>query len=336
MKQICIPEPYRVEVRNADVPQITLDDEILVKSIITGISAGTEMRMYRGTLPQLRSTKWDYWNTFPLFPGSDCVGTVIKKGKGVSSLNIGDRVVCLAPHQEVVKTTVGRTARLPETFPLDKALFTPLNTTAFHTIYRAYPRFGDAVIVIGAGVLGLLIFQNCKLAGTTPTIIADIDQDRLSMAGKPYIDSSLNLSHQDWRKEFDEIYPTGADLVIEATGNPKAILTALEMARSGGKVHIAGFHTQACPIVFGDDFLHKELTLTTSFSAGQKAPYHPRYIRRTLERNYSFSAGQVFEGNIQSSDNWITHRFPYSEIKQAYQMIDKKKENFLMVVLEWE
>jgi len=336
MKQIAITAPYKVEVRDIDPPQISAANEVLVESTITGISAGTEMCFFRGTHPNLHTGKWNYINSFPLFPGYECVGTVIEKGSEVNHLEIGDRVVCLGPHQEIVKLEANRVVRLPESLSSEKALFSVLNTTALYAVYRANPSYNDGIVVIGAGVLGLLVFQNCKRTGAVPLVMADQDQQRLEMSKEIFTDGYLNVSNESWQEDLKRLFPRDVDLVIEVTGNPQAIITAIEMARAGGKVHIAGFHEKPCPILFGDDFLWKELTLTISFSAWEKAPYHPRYVRRPLEVHFPLAVKLISEGKIHILDKWITHRFPYHEIGKAYQMIDKKKESFLMTVLDWQ
>lgn len=336
MKQICISKPYKVEVREVNPPKISSNDEILVRSVISGISAGTELTLYRGTHPNLRTGKWNYCNSFPIFPGYECVGMVVEKGKDVQDLDLGDRVVCLGSHQEIVKVKGSMAVRLPQSLSAEKALFAVLNTTAAYAVYSVFPRLGDGIIVLGAGVLGLLIFQNCRLTGAGELLIADIDKNRLVWAKELSNDGLLDLSSQDWRRRFSETFPEGADIVMEATGNSEAILTAMEMARKGGKVHIAGFHTEPCSILFGDDFLHKELTLTSSWAIGEKAPYDYRYVRRPPEKNFPLSVRHISEGKIQIMDTWITHRFSFREIKEVYQIIDKKKENFLMILIEWE
>jgi len=336
MKQIAITAPYEVEVREIDPPRISSDSEVLVKSSITGISAGTEMCFFRGTHPNLHSGKWNCINSFPIIPGYECVGTVVEKGSKVDHLDIGDRVICLGPHQEIVKLEANRVVRLPDSLPSEKALFSILNTTALYAVYRANPNYGDGVVVIGAGALGLLVFQNCRRAGAVPLVMADKDRQRLLRSQEIFDDGFLDLSEKNWNEELKHLFPRDVDLVIEVTGNPQAILTAIEIARAGGKVHIAGFHEKPCPILFGDDFLWKELTLSISFSAWEKAAYHPRYVRRPLDVHFPLSVRLIAEGKIQILEKWITHRFSYSEIGKAYQIIDKKQEDFLMIILNWD
>ena len=79
MKKIYIEGPRNVVIRDEAIP-VPGPQQLLVKTELSGISAGTEMMLYRGTYPNLGLKKWAQWTDYPVCPGYELVGTVVAIG----------------------------------------------------------------------------------------------------------------------------------------------------------------------------------------------------------------------------------------------------------------
>ena len=113
MKQIAILKPYDIQVIDRPEPQISKPTEIKVKTRVVGVSIGTELHDYRGTMEKLpEEFKKIHPYTFPQFPGYENVGEVVEVGSAAKDVKVGDRVVSCGPHAEYV--VVPRQEALPE------------------------------------------------------------------------------------------------------------------------------------------------------------------------------------------------------------------------------
>ena len=97
MRYAAVDAPLSVSIREEDVSSTAAGHdllpgpgEIVVKSILSGISAGTEMAVYRGTLSNLHTKRWGYWTEYPVRPGYQLVGMVEQCGQGVKGVGPGD------------------------------------------------------------------------------------------------------------------------------------------------------------------------------------------------------------------------------------------------------
>jgi L-iditol 2-dehydrogenase len=119
--------------------------------------------------------------------------------------------------------------------------------TALHAVDRAGIRLGDRVLVQGAGPVGLMACALARLSGARWVGVIDDSELRLAAAqrfGSDY--AILNVDPQI--PVMDATKGRGADVVIEATGNPKAIPSGCEMARDGGRYVVVGQYTDNGPV----------------------------------------------------------------------------------------
>src|SRR5689334_11079628 len=141
-------------------------------------------------------------------------------------------------------------ARLPEAVALDDYIGGGCGLlTAVHIAERAEIRLGDAVVVQGAGAVGLCAAALAKLAGAARIIVIGAPDDRLALAREMGADATLDLRHtaRGDRLEavLDATHREGADVVIEAAGAAAAIPEGLDLLRVGGRYVIAGHYTDA-------------------------------------------------------------------------------------------
>src|SRR5215469_12113036 len=142
--------PRCVEIRELPTPRPAAD-EVLVRTLYSGISSGTERLVYRGEIPAelaLDDAIGALGGTFsyPFAYGYACVGEVAESGEMVFAFH---------PHQDMFTARAGDLIALPAIDPASATLF-PLVETALQVTLDAGTGFRDRVIVLGAGVLGLL------------------------------------------------------------------------------------------------------------------------------------------------------------------------------------
>src|SRR5258708_11108273 len=156
--------PRCVEIRELPTPRPAAG-EVLVRTLSSGISGGTERLVYRGEIPAdlaLDDTIDALGGTFsyPFAYGYACVGEVAESGQ---------RVFAFHPHQDVFAAPAGELVPLPCVDPASATLF-PLGETALQVTLDAGSGYRDRVIVLGAGVLGLLSGRLLQRSGWRPLL----------------------------------------------------------------------------------------------------------------------------------------------------------------------
>ena len=123
--------------------------------------------------------------------------------------------------------------------------------TAVHAIERATLRLGDRVVVQGTGAVGLSIVALARLAGAATVIAAGAPDDRLQLARKMGADLTLDVAKTTVEERLALVAGVtggrGPDVVIEASGSPRAIEEGLALVADGGRYVVAGHYTNAGP-----------------------------------------------------------------------------------------
>src|SRR6201992_2492666 len=178
----CIPAralfhtaPRCVEIRELPTPRPAAG-EVLVRTVCSGISGGTELLVYRGEVPAdlaLDDTIDALGGTFsyPFAYGYACVGEVAESGQ---------RVFAFHPHTDVFTAPLSELVPLPAVDPAVATLF-PLVETALQVTLDAGNGYRDQVVVLGAGVLGVLPALLLQRAGWRP-LIAEPQEWRRAIA----------------------------------------------------------------------------------------------------------------------------------------------------------
>lgn len=252
MKQIVFTKPNTAEL--IDIPDETLGErQVLVKTEYTAVSAGTERANLVGD-KNVSVLQKDMPASFPRECGYCGVGTVVALGKGVTKLEIGDRVIiCFGKHKEY--------NIMPETaVKIDKSLdaldvvFTVITAFPMLAVRRTRLEIGEPALIVGLGILGLLGVELCKAAGACPVIAADFDESRRALAKKLGADYALDPAEPDYLEKVKAITDgKGAPVVLEVTGNGEALKRSLECTADMGRIALLGC-TRAP--VDGFDFYH--------------------------------------------------------------------------------
>lgn len=373
MKQIL--QNYKTgEVTVADVPPpVAQAGRVLVRAAASLISAGTErMAVELGrksllgkarerpdlvrqvirkaqaegvssTLAAVRA-KLDASNAL----GYSAAGTVFAVGEGVTEFRAGQRVACagagFASHAELLSVPKNLCVALPDAVDFEAAAFGTLGAIALQGVRLAEPTIGEAVVVLGLGLLGQLTVQllkanGCRVFGidTDPTRVAlarTLGADDGALAG-----DAARAAVMHWSRG------RGADavLITAATSSDQPVEFAGEVSRLKGRVVAVGLVGMNVPRKI---YYERELTLKVSMSYGP-GRYDPEYeerghdypfpyVRWTEGRNIEAFLDLVASGSVDVRP-LITHRFPIEEGERAYQLISgETSEAYLGVLLTYD
>ena len=262
----------------------------------------------------------------PLPLGYCNVGIVEEVGKGVSEFEVGDRVASNGNHAEYVVVPRNLVAKIPDEVTDDEAAFTVIGSIGLEGIRLLNPAFGETVVVIGLGLIGLVTAELLKANGCK-VIGYDFDQQKVDLALLKGITAFNPAQGTDPVKfVLQQTAEVGADGVIITASNKsdEIIHQAAEMSRQRGKVVLVG--------VIGlnirrDDFYKKELTFQVSCSYGpgrydenyeQKGQDYPiGYVRWTEKRNFEAVLHAIASGQLDVKP-LITEKVKLEDYGQIY------------------
>lgn len=247
--------------------------EALVRTLYSGLSRGTERLVFNGQVPvseyhRMRAPMMAGDFPFPVKYGYAAVGVVLD-----GPADLKDRTVfCLHPHQDRFIAPADMLTVVPETVPARRAIFAANMETALNALWDSGAGPGDRIVIVGAGVVGLLIARlAARLPGAEVTVV-DVDASRAEVAHALGCGFALP-THA----------PTGADVVFHASVTPQGLATAIHTAGFEATiVEVSWFGDRATPVPLGGAFHSQRLRLISS-QVGQIAPTRrPRwdYARR--------------------------------------------------------
>ncbi len=328
-KRVVFVEKNVVDLEEFDVgePQ---ENEVLIDVKAQLISTGTELANLAGITKAIELGK----STYPIYPSASAAGEVQALGAGVTDLKLGDRVLGGARHATRVISHQQKLLRIPEDVSFAEATFCGLSTVSIQGIRIGKPQLGEVVAVIGMGVIGQLALQFAKLSGAGMLVAIDLSSNRLRMARELGADETINPSETDAPQALSEL--TGgemADLVIEATGNPKAFPMALKLARELGRIVALGSPRGNVPELDLYTELHcRGLSLLGAHNRTHPAVETP-YNKWTRARDRQLALNLIRARKLIVAP-MITHRIPFQDAPKAYRMLVEDRTQTLGVILE--
>jgi 2-desacetyl-2-hydroxyethyl bacteriochlorophyllide A dehydrogenase len=334
-----VTAPRHVEVRQVDVGAPG-PGEVQLATLFSGISAGTEMNVYRGRAPQWemhrdpdtrlfsRSRAPDW--TYPFVYGYANVGEVVAVGAGVRAPAIGDVVFSYSPHQSVVVTGADGTVALPPGLDPKLGVLNANLNTALNGLLDAHPSLGDVVVVSGLGVIGLLVTQLARRAGAGLVIGVDTQEFRRGLARRFGADAVINPRDGVAEQVRAMTGNRGADIVIEASGAPAALNEAIRTVGFAGRVIAVSWYggTFESLNLMGE-FHHNRPRIFSSQVGSMNPDLGPLWdvARRQEVVSHLF-------GDLDLSP-MFTHEFPISRAAEAYATVDEAAEGLVQCVLTY-
>jgi len=321
-------------------PEVGIND-VKIRVRETGV-CGTDVHIHR----------WDGWAQrtipVPLVIGHEFVGEVAEVGSNVSDFRPGDVVGgeghvvcgrcrnCMAGRRQLCAHSIGLGVQRPGAFaeyvvlpmtnvwhhwpgvPEDvAAIFDPFGN-AVHTAL-SFPVLGEDVLVTGAGPIGCMAVAVVRHAGARHVVATDLNPSRLELARRMGATLAIDPRERDLGDVQRELGMTeGFDVMLEMSGSADALRTGVANMAHGGRIAILGIPTAAVELDL-DAVIFNMLTLKGI------------YGREMFETWYQMSV--LVDSGLDVSQV-ITHRFPYSEFEEAFQVAASGESG--KVLLDWK
>jgi len=265
----------------------------------------------------------------PLPMGYCNVGVVDETGAGVSGFAVDDRVASNGKHAEFVSLPVNLCARVPDGVSDDEAAFTVLGAIALQGIRLVQPTLGEAVVVTGLGLIGLVTVQLLRAHGCR-VLGLDFDAGKLELArrmGAEVVDLRAGGDPVAAATEFSRGRGVDAVIITASTKSNEPVHQAALMCRKRGRIVLVGVTGLELSRA---DFFEKELTFQVSCSYGP-GRYDPNYedkgqdypvgfVRWTEQRNFEAVLDMMAEGRLDVKP-LISHRFAIDQAEAAYAVV---------------
>jgi 6-hydroxycyclohex-1-ene-1-carbonyl-CoA dehydrogenase len=320
-----------IKIEEVDIPKIE-PNEILVKIAACGV-CNTDMHYIDHGVPTFKKP--------PMILGHEPSGIVEEAGADVANFKAGDRVlippvfscgycdncrlgrenICFnmlmlgnhmdGAYAEYTKAPAKDCQHLPDDLPLEESsIIADAISTPFHAVKnRAQVKPGDTVVVFGCGGVGINVVQMAAAAGGI-VIAVDIVDKKLEMAkklGAQYTINSAGIEDKALLKEIRKMTGGGADIAIEAIGNPKVIELAQGAVKAGGCLCQVGYTHHNVAINAGR-LMFREIEIKGSL--GCRPVDYPKIIEMARI------------GKIQLAPV-VTHKFKLEEIDKAFDLLRK-------------
>ncbi|MCU1451259.1 MAG: putative oxidoreductase [Acidimicrobiales bacterium] len=320
--------PGNVEVRDEQVGAPG-PGEVLVESIVSAISPGTEMLVYRGHVPAdmpLDASIPGLTDTFsyPVKYGYATVGRVTELGARVSPEWQDVVVFSLHPHESHFLASLEELVPVPAGLTGEHACLFPHAEAAVSFLMDGRPVVGEDVAVFGQGVVGLM--TTAFLARVPLSRLVAVDLHPLRR------ERSVELGAHTWL-DVAALDSMGGvfDLAYELSGSPAALDQAIAVTGFNGRVVIGSWYgDKRVELGLGRAFHRSRITLASS----QVSTIDPQWQGRWDKARRAAVAWRMLAG--VDPGLLVTHRFPFSEAAAAYELVDRHPEETVQVLLEYE
>ncbi len=331
-----MPGPYEVTFETFEVP-VPGAGQILIETEATAISAGTELAIYTG-IHQWLADPSRSWPKFPFVPGYSGVGRIAAVGAGVDGRRLGERIIWPGRHESHALLDVAGGDpliwRIAEDVPAPVAACAILARFPLTALVRSGQILGQAVAVLGLGLIGQLALRLYAAAGAYPLIGIDPLAHRRALAedapGVRAIDPAGEVK-ETLRAINDGALP---DIVVDATGAPNAVRLAMSIVMDGGQVVMVGSPRGiAGDVDFYWDLHGRSISLIGAHGSAigivprEKFPFTRDRALRLLVH--------LLESGKLKIDDLITHHAHASELQKMYDGLLNQRDEFLGVTLHW-
>jgi len=330
-KMIIMPSANNVTLEDFEIDESLAEDQILMKTHYSLISPGTECAGY---------TALQSGTKFPHGSGYTSVGEVLKVGQRITKCSPGDIVFCYTPHASIVKTnSILLSLRRPLDFDEKLIPFIRMATVAITSLRVSSAELGDTVVIIGLGLVGNYASQIFSLAGAKVISIERVSK-RLEIASKCGIKHLINPERENPIEKVMELTnKQGAEVTVEAIGNPKLIEMAFKLTKRKGEVILLGsprgeYITDVTNIL---DYVHVISKGSITLKSAHEWIYpvmRSSDCKHSIERNTAIVYNLFKEGKLKAQE-LITHVINPADAKSAYDGLVSKKDEYLGVIMDW-
>jgi L-iditol 2-dehydrogenase len=341
MNAAIMDEQLSIAVKQIDIP-VPKDNEALIKVYCIGI-CGSDIHYYEhGRIGR-------YVVKEPIILGHELAGEVVEVGKNVSNVTVGDRVAvepgvtcgqcdyCKSGRYNLCPDVVflatppvdGAWAeyivmpsdylfKLPDSMSYEEgAMLEPLSV-GFHAMMRGKAQPFDRVLITGLGPIGLLAGQAAKLFGVSEIYGTDVVPFRRQLARDMGFTAALDPVKENVEQRLNELTNgSGVTLVVESSGNARAMADTIKLVRRGGRIVFVGLPADSeIPLDMGQ-FIDGEIDAYGVFRYANTYP----------------AAIQALQHSSLEIEKIVTHRFTLTDIQQALEVARKEKESSIKVMI---
>ena len=340
MKAALLTAPYQIGLQEVENPRLGSYD-VLIKVQCVGI-CGSDLHTYRGTHPFRKP---------PVILGHEMAGEVVEVAEDVSLFKKGDRVsvepqtYChhcpscyqgnynLCMNKRILGTTPwpgafaeyvvipeDKVYLLPDGLSFEEGAMVEPLAVGIRAAQMAQPRIGDTVLIMGAGTIGLATLAALKEAGATRTIATDVEDFNLARAKGLGAWTTVNVGRESLAEKVKEwTRGEGVDAAVIAVGVPSLIDESLGLVRKKGRVVLVALFDDKATI---DAF---KIVSTEAEVVGSWV-YTGREFQAAIDL--------MSQGRIQTG-SFITHRWPIERVGEALDLVDKRSEDLIKIVLHF-
>jgi len=329
LQSLIFTAPRTIHIGESPIPNL-LPHHVLVQTLRSAISAGTEMLIYRGEAPRELNADDTISSlsgslAFPLKYGYCAVGKIVECGREIDPSWNDRTVFCFNPHETHFVASVNDVVPLPPDLDPDDAVFTPNMETAVNFLHDGQPVIGERVIVLGQGVVGLLTTSLLSRAPLESLITFDHYPPRRDLSLKCGATLSLDPNESDSTKYGE------ADLTYELSGSPSTLDRAIELTGFNGRIVIGSWYgNKTTSLNLGGRFHRSRIKLISS----QVSTLTPELMSRwTKARRLDVALKML---NKIKPSRFITHRFKFRQAAKAYQLLDERPDEVIQVVFDYD
>ena len=334
--------PGTMKIQAAPMPE-PKDDEVLLKVEYVGICGSDIHGFESGPFipPKDPNQK--------IGLGHECGGTVVGVGSKVKKIKVGDRVniepgipcgkckFCLSGHYNIcpdvdflatqpnyrgaltnyITHPESLTYKLPDNMDtMEGALVEPA-AVGMHAAMEADVKPGKKIVILGAGCIGLMTLQACRVLGATEIVVVDMIEKRLDMAKKLGAMETINGGKEDTVARAKEILgDLGADIVFETAGARATAAQTTKLVMRGGRIMIVGTVPGDTPVNFLS--INREVKIQTVF----------RYAN-----NYPMTIEAISSGRFDVK-SMVTDIYDYKDVQRAFEESLSRKSEIIKGVIK--
>ncbi|HXF63332.1 MAG TPA: zinc-binding alcohol dehydrogenase [Caldilineaceae bacterium] len=300
----------------------------LVQTLLSAISAGTELLFYRGQVPAGMAADASFAEmqgvvAYPIAYGYACVGQVIAVGEPSDEHWLGKRVFAFRPHASHFLAPITELLPLPPGLTPEQAVFLPNMETAVNLVMDGRPLAGERVLILGQGVVGLLTTSLLARFPLSKLIAVDAHAPRLALARR--MGAHLTLP-----PDAGELAHLDPDLIFELSSNPAALAAALEIAGFGARIVVGSWYgDKPVTLPLGGMFHRNRIRIISSQVSTLDGSLTNRWSKqRRLELAWELLRSTPVQ-------ELITHRLPVAEAPAAYALLDQHPDQAIQVLFTY-
>jgi threonine dehydrogenase-like Zn-dependent dehydrogenase len=320
-------------------------DEIRIKTLYSGISAGTELTQYRGTTPFL-SKQWDLSRrlfvpgeeaslTYPIRNwGYEESGEVIDVGAEIDDIKPGMRLFGTWGHRthHIAKADYVRPRLMPAGADPLCGIFSHIGAVGLNGVHDGQIRIGDTVAVFGLGVLGQIVAQAARQSGAR-VIAVDLHDARLMMAKQFGAEITINAAQEPAAETIKAITNgKGADVCFEVSGVGAALNEAIRAVAYSARVVAMGFFQgDVTGLRLGEEFHHNRINLVCSQISGVAPDISYRWDKLRLWQ----TAIRLQTEGLLNLTPLISHRDSFDHAADLFALLDQNPDQAMQAVIEF-